>query len=418
MRRRGSVRHLAWWFGVLVVMAAASVTPGAQGRQDAGSDVVGHLMPPRGAMPLVGIPSADQHAVRATAEGLWAIVLRNPAVNPPTGFNLKPSLIGHGYALPGVPRDAPYTCSASGYLYWYVFQPGINRVEALPVAMHAFFVHANRLSVVFTGLQQWHSDAAGEMYWEPREVRRIGGYPQYSNGVIVVTNRPQPLWTPVPRERLLRWELDAQRAALQTAIDVARDIASYDPQAILDAWLRDRPKRQRANDDLYEMTKKRDPKLAEEVRARTAKVEQETEQALRGNIGRHAQQQPFLQRQGDQSRQQTESCVRYLEDELKRLSSAERAAPGYVSVAGGKRAPVSTCSAVVDGDVPGARRIVEQNWAFFDRSLPRTAVQAILIDFGNFESNAWDRTSWRTRAYEGLRDGMDYGAFAAMLAKR
>ncbi len=417
MRCVGSVRRLAGWLSALVVIAAPAAITEAQQDPNAGSDVVGHLMPSGGPMPLVGIPSVDQQAVRVIAERLWTIVLRNPAVNPPTGFNLKPSLVGHGYALPGVPRDVPYTCTASGYLYWYVFQPGINRVEALPVAMHAFFVHANRLSVVFSGGQQWHSDAAGEMYWEPREMRRVGRHPQYDNGVVVVTDTSRPLWRPVPRERLLQWELDTQRAGLEKVIDVARASASYDPQAILDAWLRDRQKRQRSTDELYEMTKKRDPKLAEEIRGRAAKAEEATEHALRENVVRQAQQRPFLQRQGDRRREESETCVRYLENELKRLSPAERAAAGYVSVTGSPHASAPTCSSVVDADFPGARRIVEQNWAFFDRSLPRTAVQAILIDFGNFESKGFGRTGWRWRAYEGLRDGMDYHAFAALLAK-
>jgi len=412
----GSIRRVAWCLGVLVVIVASSAITPAQRDPNAGSDVVGHLMPPRGPMPLVGIPSADQKAVRDTAERLWAIVLRNPTVSPPIGFNLRPSLVGHGYALPGVPRDAPYTCVASGYLYWYVFQPGLDRVEALAVAMHAFFVHANRLSVVFSGLDEWHSDAEGPMYWEPQEMRRVGGYPQYRNGVVVVTNTSRPLWAPVPRERLLRWELDTQRTALEKTIQVAQESASYDPQAILDTWLRERPERQRANDELYEITKKRDPKLAEEIRAKVAKAEQETEQALRGNVARSARQLPSLERQEDGARRRIETCVRYLEDELKRLSPAERAAPGYVSVTGSTRAP--NCSTVVNADSPDARRIVEQNWAFFDRSLPRTAVQAILIDFGNFEANSFDRTGWRRGVYERLRDRMDYQALAAMLAAR
>ncbi len=284
--------------------------------------------------------------------------------------------------------------------------------------MHGFYVHANRISVVFTGLQEWHSDAAGPMYWEPRELRRVGGYPEYDNGVIVVTNSSRPLWTPVPRERLLRWELSTQRAALESAVKVAGDTASYDPQAILEAWLRDRPERQRASDELYETTKKRDPKLAEEIRGRAAKAEQATEQALRGNITRHAEQRPLLLRHGDQRRHESEVCVAHLEDELKRLSPAERAAPGYVSVNVGNRGPVSSCSAVVGADVPGARRIVEQNWGFFDRTLPRTSVQAILVDFSNFESNGFGRAGFRYRVYEHLRDGMDYQAFAAMLAPR
>lgn len=420
-RRAGVLVCVAPWViaaAATILIAAPGATASAQQAPEPGSDVAGFLMPPRGPMPLVGIPSADQQAVRSIAERLWAIALRNPALNRPIGFNLKPGMVGHGYALPGVPRDVPYTCSASGYFYWYVFQPGINRVAALPVAMQAFSVYANRISVVFTGLQEWHSDAAGPMYWEPRELRRVGGYPQYDNGILVLTNSSRPLWTPVPRERLLRWELSTQRAGLEDATKVAGETAGYDPQAILDAWLRDRPKRQRASDEMYQATKKRDPKLAEEIRARAATAERATEQALRGNITRHTEQRPLMLRQGDQRRHESEVCVAYLEDELKRLSPVERAAPGYVSVVVGRRGPGSACSAVVDANAPGARRIVEQNWGFFDRTLPRTSVQAILIDYSNFESNSLGHTGFRYRVYERLRDGMDHHAFAAMLAPR
>src|SRR5512145_3507792 len=89
---------------------------------NAGSDVVGRIMAPASPMGFVGnIPSADREPIRKNMERLWGVALRNPALNPPKGYDLKPELMANG--IPSGPRG-PFRYIAGGYLYWYRFQPG------------------------------------------------------------------------------------------------------------------------------------------------------------------------------------------------------------------------------------------------------------------------------------------------------
>jgi hypothetical protein len=404
-----------------VLLAMALMAPGMgavsaraqQNDPDAGSDVVGRVVAPSSAMGFVSIPPTAREVTKANMERLWAVALRNPAFNPPIGFDLKPESTVNGL-LPG-PRE-PFIYRATGLLYWYAFMPAYRRVRRLDVAMHGFFVIANHPSMVF--VDRWQEDSDGVMYYEPREIRRVAGYPQYSNGVIPVTVSQRPLWNPVARERVLRRELVAARENL-AAIDASTGAAAaYDPAAQLEAWLRDRPNRQREADKMVEDARKHDPKLADQMRSNFEASEQRTERTMRQLAEKKSAQPPMVQARNRKQRQDAEDCVRYIEGELNRLSPAERTSPAYVALAGRRPLPKPGCSTVVEPAFPDAIRIVAANRDFFDATLPRTELQLIVVDFNNFELASYPRTGWRHDVYERLREGMDYKAFAAMLAKR
>ena len=407
--------HARCWIFLLTMaglLGGASHVRSQADDPNAGADVVGRVMAPTGPVGFVGsIPSADREPIRVNMERLWGVALRNPALNPPKGFDLKPELTANG--VQSGPRR-PFLYIAGGYLYWYRFQPGpsdnpsLGRVARLPVAMHAFYVTANNPKAVFADI--WQEDDEGMMYYEPRELRRVAGYPQYSNGMIAVTNSPEPLWTPAPRERVLRRELAVARKNLDR---VTADATTNDPITRFASWLRDRPTRQREHDQIYENTKKQDPTLAEKIRVNFAKAEEVNEKVLRQLAERNSMQ-PYKQKE----RQVAEACIAYLEGELARLSPAELKADAYIGFGERRPMPKVGCSAVVESGFPDKVRIVAVNPRFFDATLPRTALQLIVVDFTNFESDGFDRSGWRRDVYNSLREGMDYKGLAGLLAPR
>ena len=109
-----------------ILITAAALLGGAAGVRaqvrdpNAGSDVVGRVVAPAGPAEFVDIPPADRDTIRANLERLWSIALRNPALNPPMGFDLKTSMLANGI-LPG-PRE-PFLYRDTGLLYWYTFMP-------------------------------------------------------------------------------------------------------------------------------------------------------------------------------------------------------------------------------------------------------------------------------------------------------
>jgi hypothetical protein len=409
--------RLSHWCLVLPMVAGclgeASRLHSQANDPNAGSDVVGRVIAPARDMEFVGIPPAEREPTRVRLERLWDIALRNPALNPPQGFDLKQELTVNGI-LPG-PRE-PFLYRAGGYLYWYTFMPALKRVSRLDVAMHAFYVTANHPAMILA--DEWQTDEEGAMYFEPQEIRRVAGYPQYSKGMIAVTDSLQPLWTPVPRERVLRRELAVARANLDAIGSASVAAAAYNPGAQLQDWLRDRPSRQREADKTYEHTKQQNPLLAEKLKANFAKAEEETEKALRQVAERNSKEPPAVQARRQKERQDAEACIEYLEGELTRLSPADRMADAYFALPGRRPLPRAGCSAVVERGFPDALRIVAANPRFFDTKLPRTALQLIVVDFTNFELASYPRSGWRRDVYERLREGMDYKALAALLAKR
>jgi hypothetical protein len=380
------------------------------------ADVNGKVHALHGAMSFPGVPTADHARMNAQVERLWSIFVQNPALNPPIGFDIEPSFVANGL-LPG-PRE-PYIGRAGGYIHWYIYVAAHRRVERIEVADHAVILVTNHPSMVLS--QKWQEDAQGIMYYEPRAIRRVGGYPQYENGVIAVTDSPRPLFRPVPLERVLRSELAISRSNLEAVGSAAAVAASYDPAANLEAWLRDRSKRQRDSERMIQDVKKSNPKLAEQLQKNFETAEQATEKVLRdlaANPKRTAQP-PAVQARDRAQHAEAQRCIATLEKELAGLSPPERTSPAYVALAGGRTpSPKGRCSMTVDPTFPNALRIVERNPDFFDTTLPRTEAQVVLVDFSSLHENAPRGTNRWQRTYDRLREGMNYEALAATIGKR
>jgi hypothetical protein len=107
------------------------------------------------------------------------------------------------------------------------------------------------------------------------------------------------------------------------------------------------------------------------------------------------------------------ACIAKMEQELTALSPQERATPAYVATTrvAGRDAFCDPFSTSAD---PNARRIVAENPDFYDRRLPRTAIQVILMNLSMFNRNAADQRGQHNR----IADGMDVPALAQLTMPR
>jgi len=64
----------------------------------AGSDVAGKILPAREPTSMVRIPAEHRRTMEANLQRFVAIVLRNPALRPPVGFDFRTGT--HAYAPP------------------------------------------------------------------------------------------------------------------------------------------------------------------------------------------------------------------------------------------------------------------------------------------------------------------------------
>jgi len=208
------------------------------------------------------------------------------------------------------------------------------------------------------------------------------------------------------------------RKNLDAVAGSAAAARAFDLTAALETWLKERPERQREMEKSYAEMKGSNPEYAEKIRANFFEMEKRVERTMRDTAERQKAAPPRYNARLAAERNREEKCIRYLEGELARLSPADRAAPAYIS---GKildmKRPSSepVCSLVVDGNFPGATRIVTENPDYYDPTFPPSAIQLILVDFSNFEGSVRVSPPWRHAAYERIRDSLDYSAFAAML---
>ena len=102
--------------------------------------------------------------------------------------------------------------------------------------------------------------------------------------------------------------------------------------------------------------------------------------------------------------------VSCLDATLARLGPAQRTEAAYLSMTQ-PRPP--ECSPLVDPNTPQARRLVTENPAFYDKNLPPSAIQVIVMSFRSIQ---YPPRMWQHAVIEKLRKGMDYGALANMIA--
>lgn len=103
--------------------------------------------------------------------------------------------------------------------------------------------------------------------------------------------------------------------------------------------------------------------------------------------------------------------VACLQAALAKLGPSERGEAAYISLEPRVNRQ-EDCTMLVDANNRYARRLVKENPDFYDKSLPATAIQVIVLDFAGIQ---YPPRSWHHPVVEKLRDEMDYAALAAMI---
>ena len=101
-----------------------------------------------------------------------------------------------------------------------------------------------------------------------------------------------------------------------------------------------------------------------------------------------------------------------LQAALERLTPAERAAAAYISLEP-RANRQEDCTMMVDASHRYARGLVKENPEFYDKGLPATALQVIVLDFAGIQ---YPPRNWHHPVVEKLRAEMDYAALAALIA--
>lgn len=196
-----------------------------------------------------------------------------------------------------------------------------------------------------------------EAFLEPPAKGEVAGFPRYGD-ILVIKKNPEPLWAPVTMETAIglvvatrTTELEEKSAVLERS------------RASLADW--QDPVKRAGRFAGYEVAAAAQPDRAAFL-AEMERVENEVVASI----------QQELTPEGSQMReyQEVERAIGDASAWLSELAAGERAAPAcYVASGGTLRQRLRAAPA--GGCVP----IVRPNWAFFDRSLPRSAPQVVVI---------------------------------------
>ncbi len=308
--------------------------------------------------------AADLNAFEAHLVAFREILRQAPSAATPMGYSVEVwgHLRGDVRRAPGQPSTATLPIaggvSFGAFSIYELERAGKRvRIDTGETALVQFVV--NDISAHAIGHPAppgWHVIEHDVMVQPPSTGERAG-FPRY-DGIVVITKRSAPLWTPVSLREA--WEL--QLRASQHAQGEAQQVADRMQQAHVDQV---DPGKKAAREAGYRRNAANMPNPTAYL-AQMAEVERVGDTARAADVAATSSTMTTLR---DATRE-----VAAIEDILAALTPEDRVAPACVlkdavRIEGRFRsAPDARCKA-----------LVRANHAFFDRSLPRSAPQLLLI---------------------------------------
>jgi hypothetical protein len=233
-------------------------------------------------------------------------------------------------------------------------------------------VWANFPEALYAGADQSPvlEDDDGPMYAAPPSKGTIDGFPDYEarstrSRFVVVTASKRPLWLPVTQERVVQGELKKAKADLASVERGATAMASAYQE-----WLAGKAERKRQREEMVRQLIQQMPQEAARLRAQAKEMEAAEEQVgeqLKASEGTN-------QAMGDQMLAQARAGVAGLEAELAALTPQDRAKPLFIGPSG-TRLPASAAT-----QPAGSFALIAPNPEFLDPTLPKTAIQVLIVE--------------------------------------
>lgn len=309
--------------------------------------------------------AAEVKAFEAELLGLQAILRRAPGAATPRGFSVETwgNLKGYRVLAPGQPPGQALPLAGAltfGAFPIFEYERGGKTIREDTGETELLHFSVNDIQPgLIRGefIHDWNG-LDTDVFVQPQARGEIAGYPRYGD-MIVIKKNPASLWAPVTLEAVLRITAAAQQRDLDGQQEtVARFRTQLDD-------LRNAAKRA-ARVEGYKKSSQQMPDGAAFL-ATMEKAEQAQEASLTRELSPDSgAMKVFLEAQ------------RALSDTsawIDGLSPAERNAPACYAKAG-----TSLRSRFRSGAAPGCVPIVRPNWQYFNKALPRSAPQLIVVD--------------------------------------
>jgi hypothetical protein len=348
------------------------------------------------------------NAFEAELLALNAILRRAPAVASPVGFSVETwgNLASYrvpeqapGQPVTGLPLAGGLTFGAFP-IFEYQRNGKTVREDTGETALQLFLVNQIGRGVIDRGNVPDWGPVDHDAFLQPMPNGAIAGLPRYGDGLVIARD-PAALWTPLPQRAALELVTQARR------LDVDSLQQSADAMTTRLAIVRDPVWRaKRVKEAQQAAASMPDPRAFIAQVEASIRIEETT---LLKELDPAA---------GGKGLVEARRALADVTDWIAELSPAELAAPAcYVTGGGTLRARFRT--------VPSAacQPLVRPNYAYFDKSLPRSAAQVVIItpisrcfdtaDRNNRDAN--DASPAGCRANRALIETLDKAALRAWL---
>jgi hypothetical protein len=328
--------------------------------------------------------AAEVKAFEAELLGLQVILRRAPGVAEPRGFSVETwgNLNGYRALAPGQPQGQSLPLAGAltfGAFPIFEYERGGKTIREDTGETDLFHFSVNEIQPgLIRGefIHDWN-DLDTDVFVQPQLTGEFAGYPRYGDMVVIKKN-PAALWAPVTLEAALRITAAAQQREVERQQEtVNRFRASRDDLS--------NPGKRAARWEGYKKSAQQMPDGAAFL-ATMEKAEQAQETSLTRELSPDGGSMKVLL-----------EAQRALNDTsawIDGLSPAERNAPSCYAKAG-----TSLRSRFRSGAAPGCVPIVRPNWQYFNKALPRSAPQLIVVDeLGRCFDKASEPTGQNTAA--------------------
>lgn len=314
---------------------------------------------------------AEDAAFNAHLKKILDIILEQPCLKPPRGTELRGWLRNwHSQACLKEPcRGVPVV--GQGKLYFHRLLEGSNgKVFPIIEADGSLSFSINDLEEALGRFRTFGRDSRGRLIMVlPEPYGDINGAALFRKGgwrteIVVIARGDRPWWAPVSREEFLRASIrDLEKEAAKMGT-----ISSAPNSDLYRKWIAEGPKRRKEAEQMYRELKKTNPSAAETIREQSTKLEAEMTERFRQESEREAARAPR------QMFNPLEARLQFHREVLKSMSPEERTAPAYYLQ---KENPLEP-ELAPPGSMQGEPLAVI-NHDYFDRSLPRTAIQIMTV---------------------------------------
>jgi hypothetical protein len=182
---------------------------------------------------------------------------------------------------------------------------------------------------------------------------------------IIITRNNKPWWLPVSKEEFLKIRIRDLEKEIAKLSRVSRT-----PSAdVYQKWLKERPQREKDSLETYKQLKKNNPALADKIREQNLKLEADMTERFRQECEREAEKGPSQVKLTGY-----DSLLKQYRETLESMSHEDRSTPAYYK----RNAPPLELELAPAGS-PNTSPLVVINKDYFDKSLPRTAIQIIAV---------------------------------------